>query len=227
MNATGNQTLVNRLLGIVLAVGIGLTQPLPAHALDFGFEFFNLNGNVNGLVTGRILGLNDNTPNQAASSVIIDTLPSVYSPVGTVPSPGSFGSSILSWPEFTANNFSVAGGEITSFDVRRSTGINGQLFFLSDTQFGGEAFFGEDVDGDGFSDDLFTGSFDLGIPQNVFFTPLSQPNVSFGALFIQQPGPITLLPNNPVPEPSTVILLASGIMGLLGWRHRPASYWHN
>ncbi len=227
------------LIGLLIAVGLTLGQAIPAQALNFGFEIFNVNGNVNGSVTGRILGLNDNMVNQAASSVIIDTLPEVFSPVGSIPNPGGFGSNVLPWTEFTANNFSVANGDITSYDVRRSTGVGGQLFFLSDTQFGGEAFLGEDVNGDGFSNDLLTGSLDLGSPQNVVFTPLSQPNKIFlvkmhlsqrnvGTVDTMFKAPelffdIILAPPHPVPEPSTMILLVSGLAGIVGWRAKKRS----
>ena len=202
------------LIGLLIAAGIILGQAIPAQALNFGFEFFNVNGNVNGSVTGRILGLNDNAVNQAASSVIIDTLPEVFSPVGSVPSPGGFGINVLPWTEFTANNFSVVNGVITSYNVRRATGVGGQLFFLSDTQYGGEAFFGEDVDADEYANELFTGSMGLGNPQNVIFTPISQPNISFVRITAH------LFPNSTVPEPSTILLLGSGLVGMVAWRIR-------
>ena len=79
------------LFGILLAAALTVSSAMPAQALDFGFEFSNFYGNTNGTVTGRILGLQDNTSNQAASSVIIDSIPGVFSPIGSVPSPGGFG----------------------------------------------------------------------------------------------------------------------------------------
>jgi hypothetical protein len=170
-----------------------------AHALDFSFEFNNVNGNVNGVVSGRILGLADNTAGQAASNIFIDSVPAIFSPVGSVPFPGGFTNDVLNWPIFQINTFSVSAGVITAYDVRWSTATGGMLLFISDTQFGGQAFFGEDTNNNGFASDRLIGSVDLGPPQNLTFRPLT---------------------NNQIPEPSTILLLGSGLVGLVAWRKR-------
>jgi len=58
----------------LVAVGL-LAGPMAANALSFQSSFTNTIGNIPGAVTGRVLGLVDNTAGQAATSVIIDTYP--------------------------------------------------------------------------------------------------------------------------------------------------------
>ncbi len=234
--------LLNFILGIAMIAG----SAIPAQALNFGFEFSNFYGNTGGTVTGRILGLQDNTINQAASNVIIDSIPDAFSPLQSVGGPGGVGGGIkldvLTWPEIFVNNFSVMNGAITSYDVRTASGTGGQGFHLSSTYLDGIGSFAEDIDQDGWfrfednSEDLWLDT-DL-----VNFTPLDQSNTSLGnsfsALFISmgpqiEIGPvlsfdfqkfdlvlITDVIYHPVPEPSTILLFGSSLSGLVIWRMR-------
>lgn len=63
-------------LGTILAARL-LVAPVAANAMPItlSFAFDNISGNVNGTVTGRILGLAGNALDQAASSVLIDSVP--------------------------------------------------------------------------------------------------------------------------------------------------------
>lgn len=211
------------LIGVLLAAALTLGSAIPAQALDFGFEFSNSFGNTNGTVTGRILGLQDNTSNQAASSVIIDSTPGVFSPIGSVPSPGGFGNDVLIWTEFWVNNFSVTNGTITLYDIHTATGTGGQLFHLSTTYLDGIGFFGQDIDQDGFIT-LEENSEDLWLDTDlVEITSIDEPNpspaVSYNAVFLS----LGSTPNQPVPEPSTMLLLGSGLAGIIAWRARKRS----
>lgn len=206
------------LIGVLLAAALTVGSAIPAQALDFGFEFSNFFGNTNGTVTGRILGLQDNTSNQAASSVIIDSIPGIFSPIGSVPSPGGFGNDVLTWTAFWVNNFSVMNGAITLYDVHTSTGTGGQIFHLSTTYLNGVGFLGEDIDQDGFVT-LEENAEDLWLDTDlVEITSLSgsnpTPSVSYSAVTL------TLTPFQPVPEPSTMLLLGSGLAGIIAWRTR-------
>ena len=179
------------LIGLLLTAGLILGQAIPAQALNFGFEFSNFYGNTNGTVTGRILGLQDNTANQAASHVIIDSIPDAFSPLPSVEGIGGVGGAggvgihldVLAWPEFWVNDFTVLNGAITSYDVRTASGTGGQGFHLSSTYLDGVGSFAEDIDQDGWfrlednSEDLWLDT-DL-----VNFTPLDQSNTSPGNSF--------------------------------------------
>lgn len=99
---------------------IGLTSLVfvanatPAKALDFTFSFSNEAGvgNVNGTVTGRIIGLANNAAS-SATAVYIDSYPS-----GLVPSnrASSYLTPInaLTWSKITQNSFTVANNIITA-----------------------------------------------------------------------------------------------------------------
>lgn len=208
------------LAGLLLATVLTVGSALPAQALDFGFEFSNFYGNTNGTVTGRILGLQDNSSNQAATSVIIDSIPGAFSTVGSVPTPGGFGNDILGWIGTPINDFSVENGVITSYEVFNYTGIGGQGFLLSKSLGDGIGLFAEDLNsnGDLDEDDIFLDT-DL-----ITFTSLDPSNsnqsVSYNALTVTFGGGI---PNQPVPEPSTMLLLGSGLTSIIAWRARKRS----
>ncbi|BAZ33058.1 hypothetical protein NIES4074_55680 [Cylindrospermum sp. NIES-4074] len=103
------------LLGCFLTASSIFTTFAPAKALDFSFSFTSFNQEVQqvgeftfipGTVTGRILDLADNTVDQAASKVIIDTYPG---DIG-VPGPGLVATA---WGIPGRNVFSVSSGNIT------------------------------------------------------------------------------------------------------------------
>jgi len=207
------------LIGLLIAAGLTLGQAIPAQALNFGFEFSNFFGNTNGTVTGRILGLQDNTSNQAASNVIIDSIPGVFAPIGSIPSPGGFGNDVLGWAGAPINTFSVINGAITSFEVFNATGIGGQLFLFSNTLLGGIALFAEDqnLDGDLSEEDIFLDT------DQINFHSLNQSTPNQGNSINSVQITITGFPNQPVPEPSTILLLGSGLAGIVAWRTRKRS----
>lgn len=101
------------LLGCFLTLSSIFTAFAPARALDFTFSFTGLNEEVPGVtlvpgtVSGRILGLANNTSNQAASQVIIDLYPS---DLGTLDQ----GPIATSWANVGTNVFSVSSGNITA-----------------------------------------------------------------------------------------------------------------
>ena len=65
---------------LLLAVsGIAaLLAVLPTEALTFDFTITNTTGNFNGELTGQIFGLSANGDDQAATEVVVDTVPAGY-----------------------------------------------------------------------------------------------------------------------------------------------------
>jgi len=100
-------TICLALLAVYFPVNAG---PL----LDFSFSFSDSGGTV----SGRILGLMDDTSNQAAQQVIIDSYPTPpFSNVG-----GAFGGEATSWSTVGLNDFSVLGGTITQMGFYAAEG---------------------------------------------------------------------------------------------------------
>ena len=115
------------LLAISLSISVTNT-----YALDFYFSFTDDPSDdlgsihVPGTVTGRVLGLTDNTSNQPAASVFLDSFPTLSSGTCTCSlySSDMLGIDLASWfitPSFplNANSFSVAGGNITAAEFDR------------------------------------------------------------------------------------------------------------
>ena len=102
-----------RSLGLPLAstaAVIALTSfTAPAKALSFNWQFSNTDGSpvVDGVVTGTVSGLFDNTPNQTTGLTL-----SVTSTPNTRP-----GGWLNDWAYNNGNGFSVANGLITSYGV--------------------------------------------------------------------------------------------------------------
>ena len=109
-----------------------------AKAFNFTFSFDNVTGNVTGTVSGTITGLEDNTSNQAADSVIIESFP-----VGLE---GSFdeGNDAVAWSIPFANSFTVTSGSITdaNFSIFSVGGNDRLLINFSGT--GGTNLFSKD-----------------------------------------------------------------------------------
>jgi hypothetical protein len=99
---------VVRKICALLAVVVFAGWTGAANALVVFFSFDNVNGNVAGTVSGRILGLVDNANNQAATSVLIDSVPSGLG--------GTFdvGNDAIHWNTQYFNSFSLSGGQVTS-----------------------------------------------------------------------------------------------------------------
>ncbi|GAB2700478.1 PEP-CTERM sorting domain-containing protein [Aliiglaciecola aliphaticivorans] len=106
----------------VLLFGVSFS----AHSsLIFGFSFANNEGNRDGVVSGRIIGLQDNLDNQQALSIWVDSMPS------------GLGAPSQPIDLLTLNNtaggffqsFSVLGGQITDFNV----GLQGNFGPLDDS----------------------------------------------------------------------------------------------
>jgi len=97
----------SKVLGI-LATGT-LLGPMSAHAINFEFSFTSTNphpGTVPGTVTGRIIGLSDNSTG-AASQVLIDSFPSdLNSVVGPAPIDATL------WNTQRQNEFVVLNGQV-------------------------------------------------------------------------------------------------------------------
>jgi hypothetical protein len=95
----------------ILGAGlIGLMHPTASHAgpLDFTFSFTGTAppGNVLGTVTGEIFGLTDNTANQAATNVVVDSAPTALGlPASPLP--------LTIFTDDNPNSFTVMNGEIT------------------------------------------------------------------------------------------------------------------
>jgi len=202
------------ILGITLAVGLGMTQPMPAQALNFSFEFGNFNYDISGFVKGRILGLSDNTANQSATSVIIDSLPAVYSPPGSI---RGYGNDLVLWPRVLVNKFTVENGIITDFLFSSSTILNhilgpGDSGLLMTPN---RVRFSEDLshsNGWTFSESIGTK-----------YDPVPREDMINFSLLTNDPGAPILTPI-PNPEPSTIILLGTGLAGLVAWRRKQTSH---
>jgi hypothetical protein len=92
----------------------------PAYALNFDFSFTNTIGSIPGTVTGEIFGLADNTADQAATNVVIDSYP-----------PAAVGLPPVPWDIFNAsgytistNTFTVAGGTVTAASFIETSNVN-------------------------------------------------------------------------------------------------------
>jgi len=155
----------------------------PAHAISFDFAFENINGNVPGTVTGRILGLQDNLANQAATSVLIDSFPA------GLPGVLNSGADAVAWESVPFNLFSVTAGQIVA-----------ARFGAQDNSLGA-AEFDTLVINQGFATNIghFTNALTLNNGRNV-----TGNDDGFGAA--------TFTPA--VPEPSTVVLMGLGLVGL-------------
>ena len=70
-----SNTYVQKNLSVFAALLGSLAISVPAHALDFYFEFSNTYSNVNGTVTGIIRGLQDNANGQQATEIQLLTYP--------------------------------------------------------------------------------------------------------------------------------------------------------
>jgi hypothetical protein len=86
-----------------------------ARADDFMFSFTNASGNVPGTVTGRILGITNNTTG-AAAQVTIDSYPS-----GFYPTPFTLPINVTLFPNQFANSFTETAGVITSARIDADT----------------------------------------------------------------------------------------------------------
>ncbi len=119
-----NKSLIfaSTLMATTLAVAI--TAP-HAKALEFTFSFSNVTGSTPGTVSGKITGLEDNTSNQAADSVIIESFPGSLG--------GSFdeGDDAVAWNDVQENSFSVTNGEIVSAMFYAETASFNNLFALN------------------------------------------------------------------------------------------------
>lgn len=109
----------SKLVRTAFAVAIGFycaaafSLPADASTLDFTFSFTdNAFSNVSGTVTGEIFGLSDNTANQAASQIIINSYPSA---LGLGSSPILTTTSFLDATKWLVdtNLFTVSAGQIT------------------------------------------------------------------------------------------------------------------
>ncbi len=105
-----------RTIAWILAVFVATIGAMPASALTFHFSFSrtpgtplgDILGNIDGVVTGRIVGLADNSTGPA-SSVFIESVPADLSG-----QPFLSGNDATLWTDVVSNTFTVSGGEIVS-----------------------------------------------------------------------------------------------------------------
>lgn len=101
---------------LVAAVAL-LAASLSAQATPvFQYSFTNATGTVNGTVTGKIYGLNDNASG-AATQVTIETFPAA---LDSIYGPGPIGTA--AWDQQYSNMFTVSGGQIVAaeFEAQNS-----------------------------------------------------------------------------------------------------------
>ena len=119
---------MNRSLRVaVAAIALFAASAASSQAtLVFNFSFSNTIGNVNGTVTGRILGLSDNSTG-AASQVLIDTFP-----VGLVNVAGAPPINPMFWDQQYQNSFTTVGGQVVSgsFHAQQTIGTFSQGYQL-------------------------------------------------------------------------------------------------
>jgi hypothetical protein len=115
--------LVAKSIAIAAALVGGMAQP--AQALDFFFSFNNVNGTTNGTVSGRIIGLEDNTPNQMADNVFIDDFPA-----GLGGAFNNMSNDALTWSNVAAHSFTVTNGNLTSANFNALDTSNSETDFL-------------------------------------------------------------------------------------------------
>jgi hypothetical protein len=96
------------LLMVLAVTMLAAEGPVQASQI-FDFSFTNDGGNVSGTVTGRILGLNDNSTGPA-SHVLIDSFPGALSGLGAAP----IDTALWNFP--IVNSFTVTGGIVTAAD---------------------------------------------------------------------------------------------------------------
>jgi hypothetical protein len=159
-------------------------------SLVFDFSINNTIGSVSGTVTGEILGLVDNTPNQQAAHVLIETFPSQFD-IQLLSSPVD----ATAWTIKT-NSFTVLNGQVTAAD------FNGQFGNFS-TMGGNGAALMLDYGSNGRNELVAT-----------------IPAVSYDLLnFDGLPG-ANIVPETsppPAPEPPAFLLLATGMVAFVGY----------
>ncbi len=171
----------------LLSAAIALACANSAFALNFNFSFANVEGAQNGILTGTIYGLNDNSTG-AASKLTIDSFPSG---VGSL----DYGNEVTLWNGQYLNNFTVLNGEIVAGSfVAQATGGSA----LAHT----------------FCLDAFINC--VGFTANPGSTGVSALNLQLGSNIANGAGfqAITYTPVSSVPLPAGGLLLVSGLGGM-------------
>jgi hypothetical protein len=118
-------------VALIVGAAVMIAQSTPARAglLNFDFSYtgseLGTGASGDGTVTGEILGLSDNTSNQAAADVMITGFPSFMTGLPAAPFDLFGGGAFL-----VANSVSVSGGQITAINI---SGIGGDDSFTFET----------------------------------------------------------------------------------------------
>jgi hypothetical protein len=180
-SANGYKTLT--LHFAVVSLGILLLAP-SANADAFTFSFTNNEGNIDGTVTGEILGLTNNAAFQAASDLIITSYTGFTSEDDTLL--GATPVDMNSWT-VEENQFTETSGQITFADFEA---IN-----VSPPSPGVEDYISFDGSSGSFGDTFISGEEE------------AEDDIEYGG-----PPPITFTPVTAAPEPSSIILLGGGLL---------------